>query len=484
MKKFVSLILIVCALATSFTFTACGKTVSDVSEYDIFAIYDSENRSLTGTVDFTYYNNTDNEIGDLKFNLYGNAFREGAAYRPVSPGYASKAYYAGTDYGSMTVEGVENCSAWNVDGEDENILTVTLVTPVYPEQTVNIKISYTLNLARVNHRTGVTGNAVNLGNFYPVLCAYSGGGGFIECPYYYCGDPFVSDCANYSVTIDVPPEYTVAASGKLISETTAAERKKCTFTLQNARDFAIVLSDKFEVASQDVNGVTVSYYYYSDANPQASLAAACESVEFFSDTFGGYVYPTLAVVQTGFCYGGMEYPALTMISDSLDSDANVYTIVHENAHQWWYAMVGSDQLNCAWQDEGLAEYSSLLFFENHPAYAFTRTGLVGSATKSYRAFYTVYNQIFGEADTSMNRNLGEYESEYEYCNIAYNKGLIMFDMLRQSIGDEKFLQGLKNYFAGNLYKIASDEDLFGCFISGGNDVEGFFNSFVEGKIVI
>ena len=96
-------------------------------------------------------------------------------------------------------------------------------------------------------------------------------------------------------------------------------------------------------------------------------------------------------------------------------------------------MVGSDQLNCAWQDEGLAEYSSLMFFENHPNYSFTRTGIVGSATKAYRAYFSVYNQIFGEADTTMNRHLSKYESEYEYSNIAYNKGLIMFDMLRQSI---------------------------------------------------
>ena len=484
MKKFICLLLAVCAAALCITFTACKKqSASAASSYEIFASYDGENATITGTVVFTYYNSTDNEIGDLKFNLYGNAFREGAAYSPVSQSYANRAYYCGPNYGGMTVEQVENCAGWNVGGEDENILTVTLLTPVYPEETANIRISYTLKLARVNHRTGVTQNTVNLGNFYPVLCAYSREG-FIECNYYYCGDPFVSECANYSVTLDLPPEYVAATSGKLEKESSADGRKKCTYSLKNARDFAAVLSDKFQVASKNVNGVDVSYYYYKDTSPQVSLTAACESVEYFSKTFGDYVYPTLCVVQTGFCYGGMEYPALTMISDDLDSDTNIYTIVHENAHQWWYAMVGSDQLNCAWQDEGLAEYSSLLFFENHPSYAFTRTGLVGTATKSYRAYYTVYNQIFGETDTSMNRNLKDFESEYEYSNIAYCKGLIMFDTLRQSIGDEKFLSGLKKYFSENLYKIASCDDLFGCFINGGNDLEGFFNSFVEGKIVI
>lgn len=483
MKRFICILLVICAVAASVTFAACKKSDPKTSEYEIFASYDNENKTLSGTVDFTYYNSTGNEITDLKFNLYGNAFREGATYAPVSQSYSNNAYYAGVNYGSMTVEEVENCAGWNIGGDDENILTVTLLTPVYPEDTVKIKISYTLKLALVNHRTGVTENTVNLGNFYPVLCAYLREG-FVECNYYYCGDPFMSECANYRVTVDLPQTYTAASSGKLESESAAADRKKLTYTLNNARDFALVLSDKFKVLTQSVNGIDINYYYYSDTNPQVSLSAACESAEYFSTTFGAYVYPTLSVVQTGFCYGGMEYPALTMISDSLDSDNGIYTIVHENAHQWWYAMVGSNQLDCAWQDEGLAEYSSLMFFENHPSYAFTRTGIIGSATKSYRAFYSVYNQIFGEADTSMNRNLKDFESEYEYSNIAYNKGLILFDTLRQSIGDEKFGAGLKKYYADNLYKIASCDDLYGSFISGGTDLEGFFNSFTEGKIVI
>ena len=482
MRKLIILPLAFCLFLTGITMTACGKKKARINEYDIYASYDAETRTLTGTVGFTFYNDTNNEISDLKFNLFGNAFREGAVYKPVSTSYTASAYYAGNSYGSMSVESVENCAGWNIGGEDENILTVTLLKPVYPEQSATVTINYTLELAKVNHRTGVTENTVNLGNFYPVLCAYSVEG-FVECPYYSCGDPFLSECANYKVTLDLPQEYIAATSGKAGKESAAAERKKCTYTLQNARDFAAVLSDKFSVESRTVGGTEVKYYYYNDSSPQVSLAVACESVEYFSQTFGSYAYPTLSVVQTGFCYGGMEYPALTMISDKLDPVGNTYTIVHENAHQWWYAMVGSDQLNCAWQDEGLAEYSSLLFFENHPSYSFTRTGIVGSATKAYRAYFSVYNQIFGETNTAMNRHLSEFESDYEYANIAYNKGLVLFDMLRQSIGDEKFISGLKDYFSKNIYTIASCDDLYASFLKYG-DLEGFFSSFVEGKIVI
>ena len=173
-----------------------------------------------------------------------------------------------------------------------------------------------------------------------------------------------------------------------------------------------------------------------------------------------------------------------MINGELDEANGIYATVHETAHQWWYAMVGSNQIENAWQDEGLAEYSTLCFFENNPAYGFTRTGLVNSAKEAYRAYYSVYNQIFGDADTSMNRHLKDFVSDYEYVNIAYNKGLIMFDTLRDSIGDERFFAALKKYFSASCGKNVSPDALIESFTSTGVDLDGFFESFTEGKIII
>ena len=484
MKKILSVLLIVCLALTMCALTACSSSKDDLlTSYDIFVIYDEESCTLTGTVGVDFYNSTDNELSDLKFNLFGNAFREGAIFAPVSQAYKSRAYYNGVNYGEMEITNVEGCAGWNVAGEDENILVVNLLQPVYPEQRVQLNISYTLKLAKINHRTGVTQTAVNLGNFYPILCAYSVDG-FIECPYYVCGDPFVSDIANYTVEIDIPEAYIAASSGEIINENITESRRKIQYRLQKARDFALVLSDKFEIVTNEVNGVKISYYYTSDANAEVSLAAACESLSYFNETFGSYIYPTLSVVQTGFCYGGMEYPALTMIASGQSEADNTYTIVHENAHQWWYAMVGSNQLTCGWQDEGLAEYSTLMFFENHPNYGYTRTGIVGAATRSYRAFFSVYNQLNGSVDTSMTRNLGAFTSEFEYTNVTYNKGLIMFDTLRNALGDSKFATCLKKYFKNCCGKIASAEDLIAAFAASGTDVEGMFSSFIEGKILI
>lgn len=478
-------LIILCAAAltvTALPLTACKKKQTETSKYVITAAYDAEENRVSGTTDFTFYNSTGNEINTLQFNLWGNAYRKDAQYKPLSDGYSSKAYWAGVSYGGQDVEKVENCAAWEIAGEDKNILSVTLNEPVYPDQKVDVSITYSLDLAKVNHRTGVTKDTINLGNFYPVLCAYSQEG-FINTPYYSCGDPFVSECADYDVTLALPKGYVAATSGKELSHTVAGEVETARFELKNARDFAAVLSNKFKTVSRQAGDCAVTMYYCGETQPDRQLDAACESLEYFSKTFGKYAYPTLSVVFTPLSVSGMEYPALTMISDSLNESESVYTVAHENAHQWWYAMVGNNQVKCGWQDEGLAEYSTLCFFENYPAYGFTRTAALGAAIKAYRAYYSVYNQIFGKADTTMTRSLNDFSGDYEYVNIAYNKGLLMFESVRTAMGDKKFFGALQSYFENNKFKIASPEEMIFHF-SSRHDVEGIFASYIEGKVVI
>lgn len=462
---------------------ACKKKTKEegISRYEITAAYDAEKCSLSGKTDFTFYNSTGNEIHDLSFNLWGNAYRKDALYKPLSEN-EKQAYYAGESYGAMSVEKVEGCASWEVTGEDQNILSVALGDAVYPEQTVQVSITYTLDLAKVNHRTGVTKSTVNLGNFYPVLCAYTSQG-FLEAPYYQGGDPFVSECADYDVTFTLPRGYAAATSGKEVSKSESGEVVNTRYELKRARDFAAVLSDKFKTVERQSAGCDVTVYYCGEKEPVRAADAVCESLQYFSDTFGAYPYPTLSVVYTPLSVSGMEYPALTMISDSLNEAEAIYTVVHENAHQWWYAAVGNDQVNCAWQDEGLAEYSSLCFFETHPAYGYTRTAILDGAVKAYRAYFSVYNQIFGEANTKMTRCLKDFASDYEYANIAYNKGLLMFESVRSSMGDEKFFDSLREYYEDNKFKIASAEDLIAPFASR-HDVEGLFNSYIEGNVII
>ena len=467
MKRFVLFLSVLALVLPLFSFAGCSGGEVPRSKYDISAAY--EEGVLSAEMRFTYRNAEECEMPVLEFNLYGNAYREGAALSPVSRSYRAKAYYNGDSYGNMEITEVSPCAAWEVCGQDENILRVELEKPVSPGGETTVTIRYTLALAEVEHRTGIARRAVNLGNFYPILCVYEPENGFYECEYYSHGDPFYSECADYTVEFTAGAEYVVASSGAVSAATAAGGKKTYSMELSNARDFAIVLSDEFTLLQGRAGDVNVLYYSYSDENAAETLALLEESVSCFSDTFGEYPYQTYSAVQTGFCYGGMEYPALAMLSDFLGRSSYEYAAVHETAHQWWYAAVGNNELEYAWLDEGLAEYSTALFFEEHPQYGQKAEDILAGARKVYGAFHTVQEQLTGGEDTSMSRHLRDF-GEYEYAVISYDKGMLLFDTLRAALGERRFLSALKKYCRENAGGIATPDTLKAAFGNAGRQI--------------
>lgn len=341
----------------------------------------------------------------------------------------------------MEISSVDGAKNWEVTGEDENILCAYLEESLFPGEKITLNVCFLTKLAKINHRTGIGQKSINLGNFYPVLCAYLDGE-FYECVYYSDGDPFVSECASYQVVLTVPKEYTVARDGQGDVRKDAGEQKGIYHVRVERPRFCDCSVRLLRGCGNQVEGRGYQILLLQRRNARgAPCGGAQEALEYYSATFGAYPYDIYSVVQTGFCYGGMEFPALSLISDALNEQNCVYTIVHETAHQWWYVAVGSNQVENAWQDEGLTEYSAALFFENHPDYGFTREQLVSDALAEYRSYYNVYSQVFGDADTRMTRSLKDYLSEYEYRSIAYDKGAVLFDTLRTSIGRQALFLG-------------------------------------------
>lgn len=461
----------------------CGKSENVATRYEITAEYIPENKTLAGTVKVTFENHTTEKLSLLKFQLYPNAYRKKALYRPISTAYADAAYYAGESFGEMVISSVHGSKNWEVMGEDENILYVYLERELFPDDKVVLDIGFLTKLANVEHRTGITQNSINLGNFFPILCHFENGR-FIENVYYSDGDPFVSACAEYKARLVVPKEYEVAATGEKQTERMLESKKEYTMSALNVRDFACVLYKNGRILQEKVDKTDIFYYYYADKAPQETLATVKEAFVYYSERFGEYPYPTYTVAETGFCFGGQEYPCLTMLSDGLKKEEKPRAIAHEVAHQWWGGVVGSNQMENAWQDEGLAEYSALCFFETHEKYGFTREDLTVEALREYRSYYDVYGSVLGRANTRMTRHLKDFISDYEYKCLAVDKAVVMFDTLRKSIGDKKFFHALEKYYRSCAYKVASVGDFVGCFEYAGVDVSGFFESFLQGKAVL
>lgn len=457
------------------------------NDYNIVAEYNDIEKTLSCTQKVSYINDTDNVLNEICFYLHANAFSEGVKNKPVSFLNEQKAYPNGKSYGGIDVISVKNKKnnlRYEICGEDDNILKILLDFDFYPDDKFQIDINYVVKLANINHRLGYGDNTINFGNFFPIACVFKNGE-FITNPYSSNGDPFYSKISNFEVCLTYDKDFVLASTGNANTKE-QGDKKISNITAKSVRDFVFVLSKNFKVLEGEYKNTKIKYYYYNDENPDKSLQTSIKSIKTFSELFGKYPYDIFSVVEANFVHGGMEYPNLVMISDSLETD-DIYqnVIVHETAHQWWYGVVGNDQFNFGYLDEGLTEYSTALFYEYNDGYAYTLEGIIKSNIQSYSVFVKVYSDVYGSVNTSMDRALNEYATEPEYVYTAYVKSMLMFDSLRKILGNEKFIKCLQKYYKTFAYKEVCIEDLISCFEKyGRKNLENFFDSWINDKVIV
>ena len=484
MRKILGVTLaILCSIYGLFGFTSCQKEAKTYTRYEITCEYIPETCTLAGTVKVTFENPTDTPLEVLKFQLYPNAYRKNAVYSPISPTYEEEAFYDGESYGELSISSVRGSKNWEVMGEDENILCVYLESPLYPDENVVLDVGFMTKLAKIKHSTGVTKNAIQLGNFFPILCGIRDNA-FVETVYHAIGTPFFSDVADYKVKLTLPKEFEVAFSGTLLEENTLESKKEYTMYLMNARNFAFVLYENGRKHSVQSGNTELTYYSFSDPTPKETLLKIKESFDFFEAQFGDYPYAQYTVAETELCGLGVSYPTLAFLPIKEQGGDRTTEITTLTARQWWGCTVGSDPLLNAWQDEGVAAYSALLFFERYEKYGLTREGMINHALKEYRSYFDIYGSVLGRTDTRMTRALDSYVSEYEYFCLSRYKSMIMLDTLRKSVGEEGFMHSLRRYYKDQRFQVASVGDLVASFEKSGLDVAGFFESFLEGKAII
>ena len=473
-----------------FLLTSCGQQMpyGDVTKYTMELVYSDDSKSISGKQTVDYFNSSDFVISTLEFHLYPNAFRENAKFKPVSLANRERAYPKGLSYGHIEIKDVKRgigALGFSIIGEDENILSVNLGQEVYPNSRISVDIEFVSFLPNCYHRFGYGNETINLANFYPIVCVMNKDGLYENSPYNSNGDPFFSDMAHYEVIFSYPAEFKFASTGNHVGTNNRGTEKVSKIEAEYVRDFAVVLSEKFQVMKHKEGDTEVSYFYYKDMNPVRSLETAVAALKTFNELFGKYPYESLKVIETNFVYGGMEYPNLVMISDALGSeDEYLNVIVHEVAHQWWYNLVGSDEYKNAWLDEGLTEFSTAIFYLYNNGYNFTYDRVIYQASENYNMFLSIYSDVFETVDTSMNRALDEFVTEPEYVYIVYVKGMLLFDSLKNILGDDLFFNCLKNYFQTYAYKNSTSDGLIESFEkTSGRDLESFFRSWIDGKIV-
>ncbi len=320
-------------------------------------------------------------------------------------------------------------------------------------EAVQIIAAYTLevDLMRVDapRRMGITNGILLCPTCYPLIPRLLDGEWQVEAapP---GGDTTNSDIAYYHVVFEAPAEVVLVASGSVTSQEMGDDGvQRVAYASGPMRDFAFALGN-FEVKSRKVKDTILRVWVLPEHAEVSStvLNAAAAQFEILSEVVGPYPYEELDIVDAPGAFGGIEYPGLVFVG-TLGTNWVVDPTVHEVAHQWFYGLIGDDQLREPWLDEALATYSQALYQE--------RTYGVGRAT----GFLSSLRAILREhpaSKTPIGLSVGGYATENDYGVLVYYKGALFVDALRHELGDREFTQFLQEYFQRYRYGFVSSED--------------------------
>lgn len=440
------------------------KADEKISTYEIEAELSSDNKTLSCTQTLRYINNDKVGLDELYFHVYPNAFKSKATAPFLFDDFSS-AYKNGFLPGFADIVSVELIKGdvaqrlqSSLSGDDSTIMKVVLPNTLNPSMDIVLRFKYNLTIPPAGERFGYCEGSYNLGNWYLIAAVYDNDGWNLD-KYYAVGDPFYSDVANYKVKLKAKKDYTIAASGQLIGKSQENDYNIWEFEGNKMRDFAFIASDRFEVAEDVIDGTKVKSYYYKGHKEKGKIALeyGIKSIETFNDLYGKYPYPEYSVVETEFP-SGMEYPGLVYISDEYYEDSSdenylIITVVHESAHQWWYSLVGNDQIDEAWIDEGFASYSETLFAEKNFGKVSARNYFNDSV--KYSVEEALSTKII---DGNLIKSLDQFESWEDYGPTVYDGGAMLLDELREKVGDEMFFTFVKQLFNDYKYSIITTDD--------------------------
>ncbi|MBL0043621.1 MAG: hypothetical protein IPP33_04140 [Flavobacteriales bacterium] len=180
-----------------------------------------------------------------------------------------------------------------------------------------------------------------------------------------------------------------------------------------------------------------------------------ESVRLYSQWVGDYPYSACTAIDGGTAAGGgMEYPMITIINDSEDAFELDVVIAHEVGHNWFYGMLGSNERDHPWMDEGINSFYEQRYVETR--YPDKRLmdlqGIpLGFLTRQKGITYRQQNELQYRFNARRNWDSppdspsAEF-GELDYGTTVYSKSALIFDQLRSFLGEAKFDSCMQRYF--------------------------------------
>ena len=346
-----------------------------------------------------YINRSPDTLGFLYFHLWPNAYKDNStafARQYLASGnkrfhYATSGMRGFIDSLSFTVDGKE--LKWEPDSTNIDICRIYLNEPLLPGDKVFIETPFYVKLPGDFSRMGHVGQSYQITQWFPKPAVYDKNG-WNPIPYLDQGE-FYSEFGSYDVSITVPANYVVAATGNLLdgeerawldqkalqssdSAQTPGDGfppsdtvfKTLHYRVENVHDFAWFADKRYRVKKDTItlaSGRTVNTWTMCFPSEAEKWKNANEYVNdavlYYSKWYGEYPYDHCTAVRGSISAGGaMEYPTITVIGNANSKAMLEDWIMHEVGHNWFYGMLGFNERRYPYLDEGINSFSEFRYW--------------------------------------------------------------------------------------------------------------------------
>ena len=481
--------------------------------YKIAVELDDINHVLTGNIEIEYTNNSPDSLSYLYFHLWPNAYKNqqtAFAKQLLNSGRLDFHFSKKEDKGF--IDKLEfSCNGepidWKEDFLNPDITKLHLPQTLKPKETIIIKTPFRVVIPSDFSRLGHVGQAYMICQWYPKPAVYDKDG-WHPMPYLSQGE-FYSEFGSFDVSITLPENYIVGATGDLqtasekefLAEQVAASKKEdyqsifygniygnipfppssdkkktIRYTVDNVHDFAWFADKRYHVQQDSVqlsSGRVVQTYTMftdqeSDLWDKKALEYTNRAVKFYSDIVGEYPYNSVTVVQGDYEGRDMEYPMVTVIGLASFPSGLDNVITHEVGHNWFYGILGSNERDHPWMDEGWNSYMDSRYMSAHYDYYTTKI--------EYLAYLHEAKKHEDQPIESRSQDL----SFINYYICGYAKPTLSFRYLQEYLGTEELDRILKKYFETWKFKHPSPSDLRAVFeAESTKKLDWFFDNVIN-----
>ncbi|MCG8329830.1 MAG: M1 family metallopeptidase [Chitinophagales bacterium] len=454
------------------------------ANYQIDLELDTANHQINAHQTLTFKNPSADTIYTMPFHLYYNAFKNNQTSFNISSARIPR---------SKSEEAIEQCEwAWievtkiidekgqplnaryiqpdNNNINDHTVLEIQLEEPVMPYATYQLEMEWHSQIPKMMIRTGYNRDFYFMAQWFPKLGVYEPAGmrfsrkGQWNCHQYHANTEYYGEFGVYEVSMTVPEQYVVGASGALITQTTSNGWTTHTYQAEDVIDFTWTACPRFEEVLDRWEDVNIRLLISPEhmINKERFLGAAKNSLSFFAEYLEKYPYPTLTIVcppYYGLFSGAMEYPTLITAPTLHDLPKGIRTsetlTIHELTHQYFMQMVATNEQEEPWMDEGFTA-----FFEAKIMDQFYPEGIVNMwgiqiGSKEFR------RGRFFNADNIQVNPLSDFGWHFEhgsYSEIVYGKAAVVLSTLEGIVGEHVMQKIMQNYFSKWKFKHPCRDD--------------------------